>query len=450
MCRALRGSYLRPVVGPRRRRGIALLLAAGVVACSDGDGDADRTVADNTTAATARAAATTENTDLEAAFEFAECMRANGIEDFSDPQIRADGDYFLEPPVGVGDEELSTAETACGHILGPPSTATALNTDDVASGWARIVPGGDCQCADGSEFSFWVREANPDRVVLYLQDGGVCFSSETCAPDRDLYQTTVGEGPTGEGGIFDFADARNPFADFSVVYVPYCTGDVHLGDTTTEYAPGLTVQHKGYVNGAAALDHLAATFPGATEVVVVGESAGSIAAPLYGGLVSDRLPDARITVLADGSGSYPDVPRANEIIAAWGTSDAMSAWPDNTDLTVERWSFPGLFIQSGRHQPEIVFARHDYAYDENQQTWYRLAGIPAQDLLSMIDANETQIEGAGVNLLSYIAPGDAHTVLSDGTFYAETVNGEKLVDWVTRLIDGEQVNDVHCTDCTVD
>ena len=96
-------------------------------------------------------------------------------------------------------------------------------------------------------------------------------------------------------------------------------------------------------------------------------------------------------------GSYPDVPRANEIIAAWGTGDAIAGWPDNTDTTVERWSVPGLFIQSGRHQPDIVFARHDYAYDENEQSWYPLAGIPVDDLLSLIDANETQIEGAGVS-----------------------------------------------------
>ena len=151
---------------------------------------------------------------------------------------------------------------------------------------------------------------------------------------------------------------------------------MHLGDTTTEYAPGLTVHHKGYVNGTAALDHLAATFPGATDVVVMGESAGSVAAPLYAGLVSDRLPDARITVLADGSGSYPDVRPFNEIIAAWGFGNAIPAWPENAGLTAEQWSFPGLFIQSGRHDPEIVFARHDYAYDERQEFWYPIRRHP--------------------------------------------------------------------------
>jgi hypothetical protein len=314
-------------------------------------------------------------------------------------------------------------------------------------GWERVVPGGDCQCSDGSEFSFWVRRANPTKVVFYLEDGGACFSAKTCAPDGGLYQTTVGEGPTGEQGIFDLADERNPIADYSVVYVPYCTADVHIGNATTKYAPDLTVHHNGYVNGTAALDRLTASFPGATEVVVIGESAGSLAAPLYAGLVSDRLPDARTTALADGSGSYPDVPRFNDIIAAWGAGNVLPRWPENAHPTAEQWSFPGLFIQSGRHDPKIVLARHDYAYDERQTLWYPLAGVPAKDLLSLIDGNETQIEGAGLNLLSFIAPGSEHTALSEDRFYTEQVNGQRLVDWVTALIEGKPVVDVHCKNC---
>ncbi len=459
ICRAHRWSYVRRVRTIRAHPAIALLLAAGLISCTgddaDPDADADRAVADDTTAApvapatTEAAVATTANPDLEAAFEFAQCMRDHGIEDFADPQIRADGDFFLSPPADVGDEELNVADEACEQLLHWRTEAgTASNTSDVAAGWERIVPGGDCQCSDGSEFSFWVREASSDKVLFYLQDGGVCFSAETCAPDSDLFNTAVDQGPSGAGGIFDFADERNPFADYSVVYVPYCTGDAHLGNTTTEYAPGLTVHHNGYVNGTAALDHVAAAASGATEIVVVGESAGSLAAPLYAGLMSDRFPDARITVLADGSGSFPDVRRANEIISAWGFGNTIPPWPEDAGPTAEQWSFPGLFVQSGRHDPEIVFARHDYAYDQKQQGWYSIAGIPATDLLSLIDANETQIESAGVNLLSYVAPGDEHTALSDGTFYTEEVNGQPLVDWVTRLVEGEPVADVHCIDCT--
>jgi len=340
---------------------------------------------------------------------------------------------------------LAATVAACGGN-DDDAGAVGSTTATAGEGWEQVVPGGDCRCSDGSEFSFWVRKANPKKVVFYLQDGGACFSAKTCAPDSGLYQTRPNEGPTEEGGIFDFADERNPLADYSVVYVPYCTGDVHIGNATTNYAPGLTVHHKGYVDGITALDRLTATFPDATEVVVVGESAGSVAAPLYAGLASDRLPNARITALADGSGSYPDLPRANKIIAAWGTGNALPRWPENGGPTA--WSFPGLFIQSGRHDPKIVFARHDYAYDERQKMWYPIAGIPAKDLLSLIDANETQIEGAGVDLLSYIAPGNEHTALTEEQFYTENVNGQRLVDWVTRLIAGKPVDDVHCKECT--
>ena len=94
-----------------------------------------------------------------------------------------------------------------------------------------------------------------------------------------------------------------------------------------------------------------------------------------------------------------------------------------------------------------MFARHDYAYDENQASWYPYLDLPGKNPLSLIDRNETQIENAGVNLLSYTAPGDEHTVLGDGPFYTETVNGERLVDWVTGLIEGKPVDDVHCERC---
>ena len=232
------------------------------------------------------------------------------------------------------------------------------------------------------------------------------------------------------------------------MYVPYCTGDVHLGNTTTEYAAGLTVHHNGFVNGTAALDYVAANASGATAVVVAGESAGSIAAPLYAGLVSDRLPDARLTVFADGSGSYPDVPVLHERISDWGFGTGVPPWLASGSSTGEQWSFPRLYIESGQHDPDIVFARHDYAYDETQQRWNSIAGVPAADLLSVIDANETLVEAAGVNLLSYIAPGNEHTALSDGTFYTEEINGQPLRDWVTRLVERGPVEDVHCTECT--
>ena len=109
-------------------------------------------------------------------------------------------------------------------------------------------------------------------------------------------------------GIFDFDRPDNPFADYSFIYESLCTGDVYLGDATREYSPQLTVEHNGFVNGTAALDYLAEHYPDATQVVVVGKTAGSVAAPVYGGLVADLMPDAQVTVFGAQTGAFPDAP----------------------------------------------------------------------------------------------------------------------------------------------
>ncbi|MBL1135963.1 MAG: hypothetical protein HND46_11645 [Chloroflexi bacterium] len=37
------------------------------------------------------------------------------------------------------------------------------------------------------------------------------------------------------GGIFDLENPENPFADYNMVFVPYCTGDVHIGNREATY-----------------------------------------------------------------------------------------------------------------------------------------------------------------------------------------------------------------------
>jgi Pectinacetylesterase len=353
------------------------------------------------------------------------------------------------------------AGAACGAASSTsepaPSSSTAATASSgsstaEASEWEKIVPGGDCQCADGSEFAFWVREADPTKVVFYLDGGGACWDTTNCAFTRAESTTydwnLADEDPTQEGGIFDLSNPDNPFADYTFVFVPYCTGDVHLGDVTREYSPALTVEHNGFVNGTTALAYLTENYPDADQVVVVGLSAGSAAAPVYAGLMSDALPDAHVTVLADSSGAYPDDPDLNiEILGQWGTFDTMPDWEVNARLTARDWSIPRFWIQAGMHDPEIVLARFDHAYDDVQTSFMELAGLEPSNLVASIDANEAAIEDAGVIQHSYTAPGDDHGIVVDGEFYETEVDGVTLVDWVNALLAGEPLHDVHCDDC---
>jgi hypothetical protein len=344
----------------------------------------------------------------------------------------------------------STSEPAPSASAAATASSGSSTAED--SEWEKIVPDGDCQCADGSSFAFWVREADPTKVVFYLDGGGACWDATTCAftsAESTTYDWNLaGEDPAQEGGIFDLSNPDNPFADYTFVFVPYCTGDVHLGDITREYSPELTVEHNGFVNGTTALAYLTENYPDADQVVVVGLSAGSAAAPVYAGLVSDALPDAHLTVLADSSGAYPDEPDLNvEILGQWGTFETMPDWEVNAGLTARDWSIPRFWIQAGLHDPEIVLARFDHAYDEVQTLFMELAGLAPSNLVASIDTNEAAIEDAGVIQHSYTAPGHDHGIVVGGEFYEMEVNGVTLVDWVEAVLAGEPLPDVHCDDC---
>jgi hypothetical protein len=353
---------------------------------------------------------------------------------------------------------LATTVTACGGNNGDAGATTAPATTAARGDqkWKKMVPGGECECADGSEFAFWERRADPTKVAFFLDGGGACVDAKTCAftglgtgGEASYDWSIYGEDPAREGGIFDFARAENPFRDYSFIYVPSCTGDAHLGDVTRRYSRKLTVEHNGFVNGTAALSHVAEHYPDAARVVVVGKSMGSIAAPIYGGLASDLLPDARVTVFGGQSGHIPDDPDLNaEIIGKrWGAYANMPDWEVNEGLTARAWGAPRFWIQAGLHDPEIVLARFDYAYDREAAGGSRVTGVDPSEQLAVIDANEKAIENAGVDLHSYTAPGKGHGIFEWPRFYKLKVSGKTLVDWVTGLIAGEPVADVHCTKC---
>jgi len=357
--------------------------------------------------------------------------------------------------VGCASSSNSTdgaTSASAGTGAAAAATTTHASAATAPTAWERIAPGGDCHCADGSEFAFWEHRGDPTRVVFFLDGGGPCYDATTCAflPREPAYDWNVrDEDPAREDGIFDLARADNPFRGYSFIYVPSCTGDAHLGAASHAYSSDLTVEHNGFANGSAALSHLAETYPNAAQVVVVGKSVGSIAAPVYGGLAADRLPDARVTVFGAQSGHVPDDPELNTSILSdlWGVDRTMPDWEVNRGLTARDWGPRQFWIRAGLHDSDIVLARFDYAYDREAASGAEAIGQDPNKLLDVIDENEEAIEATGVLLHSYTAPGDGHGILEFADFYALEVNGVRLVDWVAALAAGAPLDDVHCTEC---
>lgn len=427
-----------------------MLLAAVVTGCgADSNPRADSAPTDPATESSHAG-----EHDLQA---FSRCMRAEGITGFPEPSD--DGISLGDSGIDPDSARFKTAEKACNHLVPQEKARPGGPGSADKSGWEKVVPGGDCECADGSEFAFWQRRAEQTKVVLYLDGGGICFDATTCAsantgstdePTGPDYDPTIeGEDPGREGGMFDFTRSDNPFRDFSFIYLPLCTADAHLGDATHDYSTKVSVSHNGFVNGTAGLDYLAKHYPNAAQVVVVGHTAGSIAAPVYAGLVADRLPDAQVTVLGSQSGAFPDDPDTNaSVLGKWGAYDTMPNWEVNEGLTPGDWGPAQFWIQAGRHDPDLVMARFDYAYDAHAaESIEYLTGQATPDLLALIDGNEAAIEEAGVVQHSYTAPGNGHGILEFPAFYELKVDGVSLADWVAALLAGRPLDDVRCTDC---
>jgi hypothetical protein len=162
---------------------------------------------------------------------------------------------------------------ACGGKKSPP-------TPPLTWTW---VPIAGSMCNDGSPTGIAIEaSAKPGAdVIVFLDGGGACWDYLTC---WQLH--TASTGPFGQaqfdarktqlaGTIFDRSAPGNPYKDFTFVFVPYCTGDVHSGDTIQTYIPSTQEwHHKGRVNVANAFDYLDAHLDAPAKVVVSGASAG--------------------------------------------------------------------------------------------------------------------------------------------------------------------------------
>jgi hypothetical protein len=353
---------------------------------------------------------------------------------------------------GGGNDDDATESTAAPATEAPTTDVVVTEAPSTeapvfAPSWESVMAPSDCMCADGSPYSFYVRETSPTKVMFFLEGGGACFTGQMCAPGSDSYKQVISPPPSEDAnGIFLFDNAENPFAGYSVVYVPYCTGDVHSGNVTKDYGDGVVIQHKGFVNASAALATLLDRFPDVEQLVVAGSSAGAFTTPIFAGLAADELPNARVSVIADSGGAVPSAIAA--VTANWGTVESLPDWPEFAETSTAAMITPAFsFTKVAEHNPSIRFMRHDFAYDQVLSSYARMAGLSPDGLVDVMREGEASIEAAGGQVAAWVSPGDAHTILGRADFYTEELNGIRFLDWLNEFLAGTPVDDNYCVDC---
>jgi hypothetical protein len=241
----------------------------------------------------------------------------------------------------------------------------------------------DSRCASGSPTGLAVNpHAGASDLLIYLEGGGECYDATGCwgaTPKannlRGYDAATFAAAPQLKYPALNRdTDAGSPFQTANLVYIPYCTGDLHGGNTVTNLdLPDGGVQPT-YFYGAYDLDvflpRLVATFASASRVWLLGTSAGGFGTILefdrisqaFGGNV-DIIDDSGPPLVANGGTSNAGLFRAWNYTPPAGCASC-SSFADvlRYDLQVQGgWATPGRFAFLSFTEDTVISADFGYS-----------------------------------------------------------------------------------------
>jgi hypothetical protein len=215
-----------------------------------------------------------------------------------------------------------------GPNLGTPPQGSPLSVPADQWTWVDFP---ETSCDDGSPTGIGVYNASASKnLLVFLNGGGACWDYDTCFTINSAVHGPFGKpefdaavASLPPGTAFDRNDPTNPFSNWSYVYIPYCTGDVHSGDNVITYTKAgatmlsKTYHHKGHANVLAYLKRLGSTFTAPSKVVISGSSAGGFGSMLNYVWFRWYWPKAQMYLVDDSgppleSGDIPD-----SFVSAW-------------------------------------------------------------------------------------------------------------------------------------
>ena len=192
-------------------------------------------------------------------------------------------------------------------------------------------------------------------------------------PPVELFADTEG------AGIFDTDKDANPFKDWYMVYIPYCTGDIHWGANDMEYPDSLgayggepqIIKHRGFVNFQVVLKWVKDNFSKPHNIFVSGSSAGSYGAIMGFPYIKESFPKSKVSVLGDAG---------NGIVGGTFKESANQNWNIQMPLWIpglengydENMDMDFVYSSIAKEYPFSKVAQFTTAWDETQAFFYNV------------------------------------------------------------------------------
>jgi hypothetical protein len=351
-----------------------------------------------------------------------------------------------KPPRGLNDD--AAAELSAKGVDKYLGQFKPVQEIDVGDGWTKHVfdpDGGDGPiCIAGTAFSAFTRQGNPSKLLIFEQGGGACW--------QDFYNCNIlseaQEPPTARVGIWDFDSKENPFADYSIVYMPYCDGSVFSGDNDVfDPAFGAAIGvpqavvrfHRGMRNQSAGMDLAKKMFPHASRITVAGSSAGGVGAAGFAPFLVRLLYDneVKLTVFNDAGPITVNQAAADEIRARAADWQVGQFYPDSCSDCGDQPGDDSTAIIKWRLDNDSTIREAFYETDGDLTNRFFLDLLfdPA-GFRELIVTKHGALNAAHPDRYKqFIVTGDeSHTALQTPLFYSQDANGVFLNQWAEDFL----------------
>ncbi|MFN8542781.1 MAG: pectin acetylesterase-family hydrolase [Candidatus Binatia bacterium] len=363
--------------------------------------------------------------------------------------------------------DIVTNTTVSPHVDDTQFT-TITPTGPIAYAGRTLNP----VCMNGSPYAYFVKRGSVNKLLIYYQGGGACWENLTCSvPVCDTnVNPTSGDNPNNQhDGFADVTNPLNPFRDWNIVFVSYCSCDIHFGESAQDYAgsfPTIHVEHRGYENARVVEKWTREHFVNPERIFVTGSSAGAYGAWFNAPLHETVWPASHFDVLADaGNGvitqSFLDNEFPNWNFAANLPTDI----PGLRETLTDGSGIPGYTQIVAGAFPETRWAHYSTAFDggtggqtgfynvmrnpTNTGEWFNWWHASCDFDAAMVQQTHDTAAAAPSNYRYYIGSGSRHTMWGSNKVYTDTTGGvPTVVDWIDGMLAGSVAwSNVQCTNC---
>lgn len=337
-------------------------------------------------------------------------------------------------------------------------TVTISNAAELANlplnTWGKVDLRDSAICSDGSDYRIYVRRGETDNLLIHFSGGGAAWDAETASQPIEInnfsgyYFAYIWEILRATlGGIFQQDNPKNPFHNWSEIYLPYCTADFHIGTATINYSQSdgktKTIHHNGRQNVTEALDWLYATFDNPTKLVISGESAGAFGSAFWTTTIAQHYSQSDVYHIGDGS--YLESPQWNSIVDTIWQADTQT----NLGFEVGDDLIGSTYLHYSQHSPPNVTYLHiNTIYDEvliwfnaklnqvaDSNDYHEIWSQGLRESIKQVDTSDLNyyyyLTNYGLNPEKLSTP---HTSIGSPLFYEMEEDGVKLFEWVQKIV----------------